>query len=56
MLLQEEQPSDFSSVHVEFSRFSSGLKLNSSPRCHDPIKWNHASKININFEICSILS
>ena len=33
MLLQEKQLSDFSPAYFEFSRFSDGSKLNSSPRC-----------------------
>ena len=37
MLLQEKQLSDLSPVHVEFSRFSDGSKLNRSPQCLSPI-------------------
>ena len=55
MLLQEEQLSDFFPYNIEFSRFSSGSKLNCSPQCRRPI-MNDVAKIRINFESCIILS
>ena len=55
MLLQEKQLSDFSPVHIEFSRFSDGSKLNSSPLCRRPI-LNDEAKISNIFESCNIVS
>lgn len=54
MLLQEEQLSDFLPVHVEFSRFSDGSKLNSSPLCRRLL--NDGTKIGNFYETYSIVS
>ena len=53
MLLQEKQLSDFSPVHVEFCRFSSGSKLNRSPQCRGSFSTDGA-KIGIFSESCNI--
>ena len=54
MLLQEKQLSDFSPVHVEFCRFSSGSKLNRSPRCTLLFSLSNGAKARNNFESCNI--
>jgi len=53
MLLQEKQLSDFSPLYFEFSRFSDGSKLNSSPRCRQSFSTD-GTKIGIFSESCNI--
>ena len=53
MLLQEKQLSDFSPLYFEFSRFSDGSKLNSSPRCRQSDSTD-GTKIGIFTESCNI--
>ena len=55
MLLQEKQLSDFSPLYFEFSRFSDGSKLNSSPRCRQSFSTD-GTKIGIFSESCNIVS
>ena len=50
MLLQEKQLSVFLPIRVEFSRFSDGSKLNSSPQCPSPFSLSDGAKISIIFE------
>ena len=50
MLLQEKQLSVFLPIRVEFSRFSDGSKLNSSPQCPSPFSLSDGAKIGIIFE------
>ena len=54
--LQEEQLSYFSPHYSEFSRFTDGLKHISSPRCLPPISPGDTTKIDNNFESCTIVS
>ena len=54
--LQEEQPSYFSPHYSEFSRFTDGLKHISSPRCLPPVSPDDTTKIDNNFESCTIVS
>jgi hypothetical protein len=49
MQLQEKQLSDFSPIHVEFSRFTGGSKLNRSPQCRLSFRIDDAN-IGIIFE------
>ena len=53
MLLQEKQPFRLFPLSLEFSRFSDGSKLNSSPRCRQSFSTDGA-KIGIISESCNI--
>ena len=64
MQLQEKQLSDFSPVHSEFCRFSSGSKLLALLNVRHPSQeateitslTNDGTKISIIFESCNIMS
>ena len=55
MLPQEKHQSDFSPLYFEFSRFSDGSKLNSSPRCCHSLQ-NDVTRVGFFPESCNIVS